>query len=328
MKKRNKFFAVTIGMFLGACSSSDMVKNNPDFAQWLNQTKKEAISQGVSKDIVNKAFKNVSFKEKLISLDRNQPEVRKTMAVYLKQVVNPTRITQGQKFYLENRQKLKQVAEEYSVPEEFIVALLGLETNYGERFGNDYVIGALATLAYDKRRSEFFKKELFNALKILDDGHISIENMKGSWAGAMGQNQFMPSSFIHYAVDYNKDGKKDIWTSKDDVFASTANYLKRAGFNKNQKWGRAVTLPNGFKEDMLGLDTKKTVQEWEALGVRNKNGLELPTSDMQGSIIAPDGLEEQAYLIYNNFRVFMKWNRSYHFATSVGLLSDRIREVK
>ncbi|MCV6599725.1 MAG: lytic murein transglycosylase [Alphaproteobacteria bacterium] len=327
MNKISKVFVVAVGLFLGACSSVKVV-DNPDFEQWLKQVKVEAISQGISKSTVQKAFEKVSFKERLISLDRNQPEVKKTMAVYLEQVVNPVRITQGQKFYLENRKKLKQVSEEYSVPEEFIVALLGLETNYGERFGNDYVIGALATLAYDKRRSEFFKKELFNALKILDDGHISIDNMKGSWAGAMGQNQFMPSSFIHYAVDYNKDGKKDIWKSKDDVFASTANYLKRAGFDKNQKWGRAVTLPENFDKELLGLGTKKTVQEWEVLGVRNKNGLELPTSNMQGSIIAPDGLEEQAYLIYNNFRVFMKWNRSYHFATSVGLLSDRIREVK
>lgn len=298
------------------------------FLEWVDILKNKALDEGVSANVIGKSFANVYLDEKIINFDRSQPEVKRTFEEYLKLVVNNTRIKQGQKFYLENIKSLNEVSEKYGVPAEYITALLGVETNYGERFGNHSIINSLTTLSYDVRRSKFFTKELMTALKIIDEGHVDLENMRGSWAGAMGQSQFMPSSFMSYAVDYNQDGKKDIWHSKTDVFASAANYLHNYKFNANQKWGRRVKLPKDFSEDLLGLDNKQSVQEWESLGVRNKNGLELPTSGMQGSIIAPDGITGPAYLVYDNFRVFLRWNRSYHFATSVGLLADAIRDGK
>jgi len=314
---------VLLLLFVLMSCASTAEKNG--FYGWLDGVKAEARDKGISRKVIRKAFKDVSYNEKVVNLDRNQPESKRTFENYLNVIANPIRIKKGQDFYKENWKELELVAKHYHIPAQYIVALLGVETNYGNNFGNYSVINSLATMAYDNRRSEFFRKELFYALEILDKKHITLENMKGSWAGAMGQNQFMPSSFLSYAVDYDKDGHKDIWDSKLDVFASTANYLASYGFNDKEKWGRKVILPKGFDSSLLGLDNKKSVNDWKKLGVKNKNRREMPDSNMQGSIIAPDGVSGPAYLVYDNFRVFMKWNRSLHFGVSVGLIANQIK---
>ena len=295
------------------------------FDQWLNGVKSEARSEGIYESTIGAALSGIKPIPRVIELDRKQPEGRMTFAEYYRKVISQQRIDQGRYLYQKHRTELEKAAQKYGVPAQYIVALWGIETSYGDNTGGFKVIPALATLAHDGRRSKFFRTELINALKIIDKGHISAANMKGSWAGAMGQNQFMPSSFHAFAVDGNNDGKRDIWTSLPDVFASTANYLSKSGWKEDERWGREVVLPKGFSENLTGKKIKKSLSEWKALGVTLPGGAPLPTAPgIHASVITPDGLAGRAFLAYNNYRVIMKWNNSTYFATSVGLLADQI----
>ena len=306
---------------------SDTSHADSKFDSWLEDFKKEAIRKGISESTVNKATKGIKPIPRIIELDRKQPEGTMTFAQYKKRVISDARIAQGKRLYKEHRELLEKVSAQYGVPAQFIVALWGIETSYGNNTGGFSVVSALATLAYDGRRSKFFRKELINALKIIDAGHISHSNMKGSWAGAMGQNQFMPSSFHAFAIDGNGDGKRDIWTSLPDVFASTANYLSKSGWKEDQRWGRRVRLPKNIKENQIGRKIKHDLQTWKNMGVTQLGGQDIPVvSGMKASVVTPDGLNGPAYLVYNNYRVIMKWNNSTYFATSVGLLADHIAQ--
>ncbi len=206
---------------------------------------------------------------------------------------------------------------------------MGVESNFGKLTGGYNVIDALTTLAYDGRREDFFRKEAMAALTILDQGHITASKMKGSWAGAMGQCQFMPSSFLNFAVDGNGDGKKDIWNNKEDVFASAANYLSQSGWDDNYTWGRQVHVPKGLSSSLLGRskENAKSLQQWNELGVRRLNGNVLPVldEDIDAWLIMPDDENGRAYLIYNNYQVLMKWNRSYYFGLAVSHLADKLK---
>ncbi len=306
--------------------SSTAVKADDKFDAWVIDFKKEAIRQGVSKAMVDKAMAQAKKPiARIIELDRRQPEGTMSFAQYKKRVINDARIEQGRRLYKKHKILLDKTAKKYGVPAQYMVALWGIETSYGNNTGGFGVIPALATLAYDGRRSSFFKKELINALKILDAGHISLNKMKGSWAGAMGQNQFMPSSFHAFAVDGNNDGKRDIWTSLPDVFASTANYLSKSGWKEDQRWGRRVVIPASFTKNMVGLKVKHNLSTWKNMGVTLPNGAAIPVvKGMKASIVVPDGLKGDAYLVYDNYRVIMRWNKSTYFATSVGLLADQI----
>jgi membrane-bound lytic murein transglycosylase B len=295
-----------------------------DFNSWLVGMRAEASRQGISQKTINAALYNINPKQRIIELDRKQPEGRKTFADYKKMIVSDSRIKRGRQMMRDYAGILQDVENQYGVPKQFIVALWGIETNYGSNTGGFGVVEALATLAWEGRRAEFFRKELMNALKIIDAGHISAASMKGSWAGAMGQNQFMPSSFNAYAVDGNGDGKRDIWGTKKDVFASSANYLKKNGWKPGERWGRRVMLPANFPASLEGRKIKRPLSFWKAQGVRKINRNPLPNENMMASIVAPDGLGGEAYIVYNNYHVIMDWNRSTYFATSVGLLADAI----
>ena len=311
--------ALSCCMFVGLAHAAQ------PFDEWLNDLKVEARSKGVSDRILNEALAGVQPIARVIELDRKQPEGTMTFAQYKTRVISNARIAQGRKMYRQHRAELERAASRYGVSAQYIVALWGIETSYGNNTGGFKVIPALATLAHDGRRSEFFRAELMNALRILEDGHIDPAQMKGSWAGAMGQNQFMPSSFNSYAVDGNGDGKRNIWTSLPDVFASSANYLSKHGWVDGERWGREVKLPAGFSSSLTGLDTQKSLQEWQNLGVRMPGGGNLPiVAGMTGSIVTPDGIGGPAYLVYDNYRVIMRWNKSTYFATSVGILADAI----
>ncbi len=295
------------------------------FNAWLVSFKKDAASQGISKEIIDKAMVGVKPIPRIIELDRKQPEGTMTFAQYKKRVINDARVSQGRRLYNKHRVLLDRTAKKYGVPAQYIVALWGIETSYGNNTGGFGVVPALATLAYDGRRSSFFRRELINALKILDAGHISPNKMKGSWAGAMGQNQFMPSSFNAFAVDGNNDGKRNIWTSLPDVFASTANYLSKSGWKEDERWGRRINIPANFTKNMVGIKVKHDLATWKKLGVTLLGGSAIPVvKGMKASIVVPDGLKGEAYLVYNNYRVIMKWNKSTYFATSVGLLANQI----
>jgi membrane-bound lytic murein transglycosylase B len=301
--------------------------NPTDFQTWVETLKSEAFSKGIKRETLDRAFEGVQPLPRVIELDRKQPESTMTFAKYKQNVVTQDRVNKGRQFYQDNRQLLDGIAKQYGVPAQYIVALWGIETSYGENTGGFGVIPALATLAYDGRRSGYFRGELMNALRILDQGHINLENMRGSWAGAMGQNQFMPSSFIAYAADGNGDGRRDIWTSLPDVFASTANYLSESGWKNELKWGREVSLPPGMLDKNLGLENVKFMSDWRDLGVTLPNGTQLPVIEKtKASIVMPDGKDGPAFLVYDNYRVIMKWNKSIYFATSVGILADRISQ--
>jgi len=303
-------------------------KNSEGFSSWLDEFKQKAVSQGISRDTVEKGLANIEYKEKVVKLDKKQPEKTLTFADYKQKVIPQSRINKARKMLKENYALLDKVEKEFGVQKRFIVALWGVESDFGRRMGGYYIPQALATLAYEGRRRTFFEKELTYALKIMDQGHVNRDNFLGSWAGAMGQCQFMPTSFYSYAYDYDGDGKKDIWGTKADVFASVANYLKNTGWKDDEIWGREVIAPKSIRDNQLGRKYSKPLSYWKRLGVKKADGSELPDVDIQASLIDPDGddgTRKEVYLVYKNFKNIMKWNRSLYFATSVGLLSDKLR---
>jgi membrane-bound lytic murein transglycosylase B len=309
------------------------------FDAWLNGVREEGLKRGISKATLDSALTGLTPIERVIKLDRRQPEFVQTFRQYIDKRVNSWRIETGRERYTTHAALLKEVGKRFGVQPRFIVALWGIETNFGRHTGGFSVVRALATLAFDGRRSAYFRKELFNALTIIDQGHVSASDMKGSWAGAMGQSQFMPSSFLSYAVDYDGDGRRDIWGTTADVFASAANYLAKSGWLDDQTWGREVKLPDGFAtridefmpksrprgcRALSKLSVEKKLSEWQALGVRRVDGSALPARDLEASLVVPDGPGGPAYLVYRNFRTTLRWNCSVSFAAAVGILADRI----
>ena len=324
MKPARMAAIVALAGALMAGSAVAQEEGAESFTQWREGVRNEALSLGISPATFEAAFADVEPIPRIIELDRSQPEVTLTFAQYVERVVPESRVAKGRELLAEHRDLLKPIGREYGVPPRFIVALWGIETNFGQYLGGFPVIAALATLAHDGRRSAYFRQELLNALRILEDGHITTDAMMGSWAGAMGQSQFMPSSFVRYAVDHDGDGKRDIWGTQGDVFASAANYLAQTGWRAGETWGRHVALPAGFDHALAGLEVKKTLAEWQALGLRRADGGDLPQAAISGSVVLPGGEGGPAYLVYDNYRTIMRWNRSFYFATSVGLLADGI----
>lgn len=299
-----------------------------DFQDYIVELKNEAREIGISEPILERAFKDIVFKEKSVKSDRNQPEKKLTLDEYIPRAVPKWKIKQANDLYQKHHKELDRIGKEYGVQPRFIVALWGVESNFGKLTGGYNVIEALTTLAYDGRREEFFKKQTMAALTILQQGHITPEKMKGSWAGAMGQCQFMPTSFLAYAVDGNDDGRKDIWTTEADVFASAANYLKQVGWDDTYTWGRQVKLPESLDaESLKGLSEEqgKSLVEWQELGVRSLTGKALPDVDIEAWLVQPDDKDGRAYLVYNNYQVLMDWNRSHYFALAVSHLADSIK---
>jgi len=271
----------------------------------------------------------VTFKPRAVKADKNQPEKKLTLDEYIPRAVPDWKVKQARSLYKKHYSALKRIGDEYGVQPRFIVALWGVESNFGKFTGNYSVIDALTTMAYEGRREAFFRSEAMAALKILDQGHIAPQEMKGSWAGAMGQPQFMPSSFLAYAADGNGDGKKDIWGTEEDVFASAANYLSQSGWDDKYTWGRQVHVPSTVSIEMQGRgeDKAKYLKEWSELGIKRFDDRPLPTldEDIKAWLIMPDDETGRSYLIYNNYNVLMKWNRSYYFALAVSHLADRIK---
>ena len=299
-----------------------------DFDVWLDDLRRDAMADGISAETLDAALTDVALIERVIELDRNQPEFTLTFAQYLDRVVPVSRQNRANAKLAEHRSLLDEIGNAYGVQPRFIVALWGIETDFGRVQGGFKVIPALVTLAYDGRRSKFFRKELMDALHIIEDGHITAKNMNGSWAGAMGQSQFMPSSFRQYAEDYNNDGKRDIWNTQSDVFASAANYLSSVGWQDDMTWGRQVKLPSkGLASPAKAMalhdnKTKKTLPEWAELGITSADGSALPTRPLKARLILPDGADGPAYLAYANYEAILRWNRSNYFAIAVGTLAD------
>ena len=317
---------VTIAWLCGLLGAGAVhAQDEGTFTDWLKELRQEALIAGISEKTLDAALAEIRQPlPEVVALDRRQPEFTQTLAEYVAARVSKQRIARGRKMLRRYPTWLGRVEKRYRVQRRFLVALWGIESNYGENTGDFAVIEALGTLAYDGRRSAYFRRELMDALRILDAGHIRLKRMKGSWAGAMGQCQFMPSTFRAYAVDAEGDGRIDLWHSVPDVLASAANFLAASGWQDDQTWGRAVRLPKDIDYTLAGLDTKLSLPRWQALGVRRSNGRALPRRNLEASLLIPDGPEGKAYLVYDNFRVLLRWNRSNAFAIAVGILSDRL----
>lgn len=299
-------------------------KAAPNFKSWLSALKKEAREKGISQKTLDAALADVRPIPRVIELDRSQPEFKWTFKQYYDKVVDERRIRRGRHYMTKYKTMLSKIEKKYGVQSRFIVALWGMETDYGRITGGFSVVDALATLAFDGRRSAFFRRELINALTIIDQGHVTKEGMVGSWAGAMGQTQFMPSTFLSYAVDYTGDGKKDVWRARADALASGANYLSKAGWKANQTWGREVKVPQDLDTGLFNIKKKKPLSEWRKLGILGVDGKPLPNTQIKASLINLDGEKGHNFLVYDNYHTIMHWNKSTSFATSVGLLSDAI----
>lgn len=320
---RKRVTALLFVTLLGsAVSAGQAAAADNDFNSFLDGVRKEAVAQGMRPEAVARALKDVQQIPRVIELDRRQPESTITFDQYIDRVVTQQRIADGRQRLEDNRELLKEVSQRYGVQPRFIVALWAIESNFGRSTGDYPVISALATLAYDGRRGAFFRKELLAAIKIVDRGYMDPERMLGSWAGAMGQCQFMPSSYLELAVSYSEDGRRDIWDRREDVFASIANYLANYGWHGDETWGRRVLLPANFDVALVGLGTRKSLSEWQRLGVRRLDGGSLPARDLSASLVLPGGEGGPALLVYDNYRTVMRWNNSTYFATAVAYLAD------
>lgn len=294
------------------------------FSACVNRYKDEARKKGISEEVINTSLANVSLSDRVLELDRRQPEFTTTFADYLNRRVTLKRVEQGREMLVRHKDLLNRVSKEYGVAPQYLVAFWGLETNFGGFLGRMRVLDSLATLGCDERRSTYFTAELMNALTILDEGAVTVERMEGSWAGAMGHVQFMPSVFLKYAVDYDKDGRRDLWGSLPDAMASAANFLSGLGWKDGSRWGREVLLPKDFPYLKAGLDSRQPLSKWHEMGVRNADGSRLPRADVEAALLVPSGHEGPAFLVYHNFGVIMRWNRSEFYGIAVGYMADRV----
>ncbi len=304
--------------------SADFEPSEAGFNSWLNDFKQKAKNRGISETTLEQAFKDITFSRDVVKSDRKQPEFTQTFFQYFDRAVSKYRIKNGQKYYKKHKKLLDEVTQKYGIPGRYLVAFWGMETNYGSYTGNLPIIQSLATLAYDPRRSKFFTNELLSALTILDKGHVNLEQMKGSWAGAMGQCQFMPSNYLRYAVDGDGDGKINLWDSLPDVFHSAGNFLNQLGWQTTENWGREVILPKNFNYSLADNKTARPLKYWDDLGITLAGAKKLPHANMNARLLLVANYKGPAFLVYENFRVIKRWNNSDKYAIAVGHLADQI----
>jgi membrane-bound lytic murein transglycosylase B len=298
----------------------------PEFQSFLAGLRRDALARGIRPGTVAAAFSAIEYLPHVIELDRHQPEHVMTFDEYLAKVVTPEREAHARERLAENRTLLAGIERRFAVDRELIVALWGVESDFGQNLGNYEVASALATLAFEGRRRSYFRPELLAALRIIDGGNIGVRQMTGSWAGAMGQCQFMPTTYLGYAVDYDGDGRRDIWFDRADVLASIANFISRLGWRQGERWGQEVVLPAGFDASGSGLGTWRSTAEWSRLGIRSADGTPLAGQASEASLVLPGGAEGPALLVRHNFRTIMRWNNSTYFAAAVGYLADSMRQ--
>ncbi len=307
-----------------AAATSNTEKLSPaDFAECLLRLEQTAVEEGVSPKTASEVMAKVRHVDRVIELDRRQPEFTTTFADYLNRRVNDSRIQKGRQLLETHRDLLSRVTRETGVPAPYIVAFWGLETNFGSYFGKMSVPDSLATLACDQRRSDFFTTQFVAALKIIDEGAIPADQMEGSWAGAMGNFQFMPTVFLKHAVDADGDGRRDLWNSLPDAMLSAGRFLKSMGWVDEYRWGREVILPGNF-DFSLSDGRRLPLTEWRNMGIKDAFGRPLAQADIKANLIVPASHRGPAFLVYENFKVIMGWNRSEFYAIAVGHLADRV----
>ncbi|WP_137226870.1 lytic murein transglycosylase [Shewanella sp. MEBiC00475] len=303
---------------------ADPIIPTESFAQCVVRLQQKARDAGISQHIIDTTVANLKYVPRVIELDNQQPEFTTTFGDYFDKRVTPWRVEQGRKLMAKHHQLLSQLTKEYGVPGQYIVAFWGLETNFGGYKGSMPVLNSLATLACDPRRSDYFTGELLQALKLKQQYQFADNKMVGSWAGAMGHTQFMPTNYRKYAVDGDGDGIADLWNSEVDALTSAANFLQHLGWKADERWGREVLLPAHYSFAYLGGKQPLPLVKWRELDIKKSNGQPLSTPDMQAALYLPAGHTGPAFLGYDNFNVIMRWNRSEFYAIAVGHLADRI----
>lgn len=306
-------------------SDDSELQPTQSFDEWRAGFRIEALRAGIRADVFDRAFAGVTLDMSVITADRSQPEFARPVWEYLDGALSPTRVRKGQALLGQNADILQTIEQRYGVDREALVAVWGMESSFGQFQGDKSVIRSLATLAYEGRRPDFAKSQLLAALEILQHGDVQPEQMRGSWAGAMGQTQFIPTTYNTYAVDFEGNGRRDIWNSSGDALASTAHYLQGSGWQKGQPWGFEVQLPSGFDYALADGTMRKTVREWLDLGVRLPASARLPAGSEQlsAALLLPAGYRGPAFLTLDNFRAILKYNNSSSYALAVGLLSQR-----
>ena len=300
------------------------VAQDDEFTACISELQQRARTEKISDRVVDEVLGQLQQQPRVIELDRSQPEFTQTFANYFYRRVTPQRIARGQELLAKHDRFLSDLTRRYGIPRRYLVALWGLETNYGANLGRMPTLDSLATLACDERRSEYFTNELMQALILLEREALSAEQMLGSWAGAMGHTQFMPSAYTHYAVDGDGDGQVNLWKSEQDALASGANYLENLGWQRCAHWGREVLLPSDFPYSQTGLENSQPLAYWRSLGVQFTSGMPMTDTAIEASVLVPAGHSGPAFLVYSNFSVILEWNRSEYYALAVGLLADRL----
>lgn len=324
IKRLSRFFLVSLSSLPLLVNAAD----NNDFTQCVDRLQQKADAAGFSPHIVNDIIPTLAPIKRVIALDKRQPEFSQSFADYIKLRVTPYHIQTGRKKLAKHKDLLTKLSQQYGIPAQYLVAFWGLETNFGKNKGKMSVLNALATLACDERRSEYFTSELFDLFHLLDEKVISENQLQGSWAGAMGHMQFMPSALRKYAIDGDNDGKIDVWQSEVDALTSAANYLNRIGWLQKERWGRQVKLPEDFAFDKVEFDNFYPLVNFKNLGVKNADGKALSDYKISAELVLPAGAKGPAFLVYPNFNVIMKWNLSENYALSVGLLANRLQGAK
>lgn len=324
-----------LSLFVGVFLCFEVLANDTtdqppaEWTKWLENLKREMIARGISQKTIDAAYKGKNYYHKVsavVQQDKKQTEFVLTTCTYVNRLVNEARVKEGRKQYNILRKKYGDVEKKYGVPLYYLTSFWAIETNFGKNKGQYHLIDSLTNLSYKNRRSDFFKNELYNVLKIMDKTQLSGDKIRGSWAGAMGHFQFMPSTYNYYAVDGDGDGIADIWDNFSDAIASAGNYLSSLGWKTDEPWGKRVSLPWNFNFNDSGRKITKSVAEWKKLGVKSYDESELTfDDDMKGSLILPDGRKGPAYLVFGNFKRIMIWNRSDNYALAVAILADYIK---
>lgn len=299
-------------------------QNENSFEQCKSRLSSQAVDEGVARTVVDDAFASIAYQPRVIELDRSQPEFVTTFPSYFSKRVTEWRVNKGRELIDEHSELLRNLEQKYGIPPHYLVAFWGLETNYGGYKGKMPVLSSLATLACDLRRSTYFTQELMTALKLMERESLSADTMVGSWAGAMGHTQFMPSAYYQYATDGDQNGQVNLWDSEADALTSAANFLANLGWEPGFRWGREVSLPDNFDYRLSGYKQRRPISEWAEKGVTLPRGAKLPDSDIESYVVVPAGHEGPAFLAYHNFRVIMRWNNSEFYAIAVGQLANQL----
>jgi membrane-bound lytic murein transglycosylase B len=293
------------------------------FEEWRMLLRSDAIAAGIDADLFDRTFAGVTLDPNVIKADSSQPEFSRPVWEYIDSAVSVSRVAQGRLLKAQHRPTLKAIRSAYSVDHEVLIAIWGMESNYGSNIGSNNVIRSLATLAYDGRRQVFWRSQLLAALQILQAGDGPKQGLVGSWAGAMGQTQFMPTTFNQHAVDFDGDGHRDLWYSTPDALASAAHYLHASGWENGQPWGFEVGLPQGFDYAQADPEIRRSLAQWRALGVKPLRTVDA-NEQSQATLFLPAGHRGPAFLLLNNFRSILKYNNSTAYALAIGLLSDAL----